>query len=77
MKLSAVTHSKSGTAMVEAAVIFPLVVLSVIVIIFILAFINRQVSVQTQMHMNLWAERGIVSKTVETGHEKKRRIPGI
>ena len=62
MKIS----DKKGTIMVEAAVIFPLIILAVMAVIYTLIFMNRQVSVRADMHINLWAERGIVSKTATT-----------
>lgn len=75
MKILKLVKERRGTTMVEAAVVLPLIIFSVMVIIFILVFINRQVSVQSQMHIKIWAERGNVTETVVTNHSHEGKFP--
>lgn len=56
--------NKKGAAMVEAAVVFPLVILAVISVICILIFLYNGVEMQCKMHMALRAEAGEVTETV-------------
>lgn len=56
--------NKKGTTMVEAAVVFPLVILVIMAVIYILIFLFQQAETQSKMHIALRKESGILSKTV-------------
>lgn len=58
--------SKKGSSMVEAAVIFPLVILAVMAVIFILVFLFQEVTYNSRIHVALNATMGSETETVET-----------
>lgn len=62
-------RNERGSTMVEAAVIFPLVILTVTAVVCMLVFFTRQVYVQSEMHMSLRAaayeEMGTVDSLIE------------
>lgn len=57
--------NKKGTAIVEAAVIFPVVILTVTGMIWIMIFFYNQVAVQADMHICLSREAGEANGTKE------------
>lgn len=63
--------NKKGTSMVEAAVVFPLVILAVAALIQILVFFYQLTETNVKMHLALRAESGSISQTViyETAEE--------
>ena len=61
-----IQNSKRGTTMVEAALIFPLVILTVMTVIFILTFMFQEVAGHSRLHLALNAEMGKETGTVET-----------
>ncbi|MEG2344500.1 MAG: hypothetical protein RSB81_01000 [Anaerovoracaceae bacterium] len=67
--------NSKGNTMVEATLVFPLVILAVISIIYILVALYTQVYTQAQMHIALREESGIQTKTVEYLGEVKADFP--
>ena len=67
--------SKRGTAMVESAVVLPLVIMTVAVIVYILIFMHQQVSIRSKMHLALSSEGGKASDTVRTLRTESPRFP--
>lgn len=65
------THDERGTTMVEAAVIFPLVILASIAVVFILGYMYSQVHSNAKMHLALNDVMGSESETVFT----KSKVP--
>lgn len=61
--------------MVEAALVFPIVILSVMALIYMLIFIYQQTQLRAQMHMALRAESGRASQTVEYLTKAKSPYP--
>lgn len=61
--------------MVEAALVFPLVILAVVAIVHMLVFFYQITEVGANMHMALRAESGRVSNTVECQPHKKAEFP--
>ena len=57
--------NKSGTAMVDAAILMPLVLLSVMAMIYLLINIYSSVSLQSHMHILLREESGVKSNMVK------------
>jgi hypothetical protein len=57
-------RSKKGTTMVEAAMIFPLVVAGVVAVIYIVVGMYLSLSLQSSLHLALRNECGELSKTV-------------
>ena len=60
-----ILKEKNGTTMVEAAVVMPLVILSVMAMIYLLINIYSTVSLQSHMHLLLREESGIKSNMTE------------
>lgn len=58
--------NKKGSSMVEAALVFPMVVLTVMAVIFILVFMFQQVACNARLHLALNATMGRETGTVET-----------
>ncbi len=58
--------NKKGSTMVEAAVVFPLVILTVVAVIFILTFLFQQVTYNARLHLALNATMGQETDTVMT-----------
>lgn len=56
--------SKKGAAMVEAAMIFPLVIAGVMAVLYIVINMYSSLSLQTSLHMALRRESGELSQTV-------------
>lgn len=56
--------NKKGTAMAEAAIVFPLVILCAAALIQILVFFYQVTQTNVNMHLALRAECGTLSKTV-------------
>ena len=54
--------SKKGSTMVEAAVVFPIVILAVMAVIYILIAMYGNVVTQAQIHTSLRKEVGIITK---------------
>jgi hypothetical protein len=57
-------RSKKGTTMVEAAMIFPLVVAGVVAVLYIVIGMYLSLSLQSSLHLSLRNECGELSKTV-------------
>ncbi len=57
--------NKRGATMVEAALVFPLVILTVAALIHMLVFFYQLAETRANMHMALRAESGRISKTVK------------
>ncbi len=57
-------NSKKGAALVEAAMIFPLVIAGVMAVIYIVINMYSSLSLQTSLHMALRRESGELSQTV-------------
>ncbi len=51
--------------MVEAALVFPLIILTVLALIHMLVFLYQQTELRARMHIALRAESGQVTQTVE------------
>ena len=67
--------NKKGTTMVEAALIFPLVILAVMAVIYIIIFLFQQVETQSEIHIALRKESGILSKTVAYRMKTDKKYP--
>ncbi|HYE69565.1 MAG TPA: TadE family protein [Anaerovoracaceae bacterium] len=63
--------SKKGTTMVEAAMIFPLVIACVIAVIYIIINLYQALTLQTSLHLALRKESGEFSQTVYRQEEIK------
>lgn len=61
--------------MVEAAIVFPLVILTVVGLIEILVFFYQLAETGTNMHVALRAESGRLSKTVVYGERREPPCP--
>lgn len=61
--------------MVEAALVFPLVILTVVALIHMLVFFYQLTEAGANMHMALRAESGRISKTVECEPCAKTEFP--
>ncbi len=57
---------RKGSTIVEAAVVFPLVILTVTAVIYILAFMYDEAAAQVEMHLALNAHMGRETRTVIT-----------
>lgn len=57
--------NQRGSVMVEAAILFPVVILAVVGIICILIFFYNQIETQSSMHMAMRKEAGEINKTTE------------
>lgn len=58
--------NKKGSTIVEAAVVFPLVIMTVVATIFILTFMFNEVASQAKMQVAVNAKMGQETKTVYT-----------
>jgi hypothetical protein len=58
------TRSRKGAAMVEAAIIFPLVIAAVAAVIYIVTGLYESLSLQSSLHLALRKECGALSETV-------------
>jgi hypothetical protein len=56
--------SKKGATMVEAAMIFPLVIAAVVAVLYIVLSLYQSLSLQTSLHLALRKECGELSQTV-------------
>ena len=56
--------SKKGAAIVESVMVFPLVILSVIVLIFMMVYFYAQLNERVDMHIALRAESGRICQNV-------------
>lgn len=65
--------NKKGNVMVEASLVFPVVILTVIAVIHILLFFFQQTELRTQMHLALRAENGRYSGAMI--YEKNVEMP--
>lgn len=61
--------------MVEAALIFPLMILSVMALIYMLLYFYQLTEIRTEMHIALRAESGRISETVFYEKEPKEPFP--
>lgn len=66
---------QKGTIMAEAALVMPLIILAVMAVIYAMIFLEKQVDVRSEMHMQLWAERGAVSHTMQVNHHIDGHFP--
>lgn len=66
---------KKGAAMVEAAMVFPLVILAVLALISILIFFYQVTEARVRMHVALRAESGRLSETVRYGEAPETPCP--
>lgn len=66
---------KKGSATVEAAMVFPLVILAVISLIYILIFFYQVTETNVKMHLALRAESGRLSKTLDYGEHPDAPYP--
>ncbi|MEL7654601.1 MAG: hypothetical protein AAGU75_01690 [Bacillota bacterium] len=57
-------NSKKGTTLVEASLIFPLVIAAVIAVLYIIIGLYLSLSIQTSLHLSLRKECGEISQTV-------------
>lgn len=57
-------RSKKGTTMVEAAMIFPLVIAAVVAVLYIVINLYQSLSLQSSLHLALRKECGERSRTV-------------
>ena len=67
--------NRKGNATVEAALIFPLVILSVVALIYMLLYFYRLTEIRTEMHIALRAESGRIRETVFYEKEPKEPFP--
>ena len=56
--------NKTGSAMVEAAIIFPLVILAVMTMVYLIINLYLEVTLNVRLHMELTEEAGKLSDTV-------------
>ncbi len=61
--------------MVEAALVFPLVILTVVAVIQMLLFFYQLVETEANMHMALRVESGRISETSECAPQIKTKFP--
>lgn len=64
--------NKKGSAVVEAAVVFPLVIMTVVAVIFMLTFMFNEVAAQARMHVAVNAKAGRETETIFV----YRNVPG-
>lgn len=64
-------RSKKGTTMVEAAMIFPLVIAAVAAVLYIVIGMYLSLSLQSSLHLALRKECGVLSQTVMRQDEIK------
>lgn len=74
IKNSKLSKTEKGEVMVEAAVVFPLVILVVVSLIYIMAFVYNQVATQSKVHMEAIKEAGINSETYKTSQKSYEGI---
>lgn len=66
---------RKGNAAVEAAMVFPLVILSVVALIYMMLYFYQQTETRAEMHIALRAENGRLTETVFYGKEPKEPFP--
>lgn len=67
--------NKKGTSTVEAAIVFPLVILVVLALISILIFFYQLTESNVKMHLALRAESGRLSGTIHYRNEEDAPFP--
>lgn len=67
--------NKKGSIIVEAAMIFPLVFMSVMILIFMMIYFYSQLSERTDIHILLRSESGKVCDNMFYGNEVKSDFP--
>ncbi|MEG0156344.1 MAG: pilus assembly protein, partial [Anaerovoracaceae bacterium] len=63
-RLGLLLRNKKGSSMVEATIVFPLVILVVMAVILILAFLYNEVATSTKSHLALTEAMGRETETV-------------
>lgn len=63
---------KKGSALVEAALIFPIVIAGVMAVIYIIIGIFSAFTLQSSIHMNLKKEAGKISETIIKEEQTKQ-----
>lgn len=66
---------KKGGTIVEAAMVFPLVILAVLTLIYILIFFYQVTETNVKMHLALRAESGKLSETLDYGEQPEAPYP--
>ncbi|MDD3168878.1 MAG: hypothetical protein PHC91_05360 [Eubacteriales bacterium] len=64
-----IRRTRKGTTMVEAAMIFPLVIAGVMAVIYIVIGLYSSLSLQCSLHLALRKECGVLSQTVIRNEE--------
>ena len=68
-------NSKKGGLIAEAAVVFPVVLISVLAVVHILIAMYMETSYSARDHMALRHESGVSTQTVERTNEYRQLIP--
>ncbi len=66
--------SRRGSTFVEAAVIMPLVILTVMSLFYILINLYENVELKSRLHINICAEAGLQSETFELSHTDSKGL---
>ncbi len=67
-------QNKKGTAMVEAAIIFPVIIFTVVTLMYMTAGLYAQSVFNTALHMTLTSEAGKISDTVSYNNSSKNTL---
>ena len=68
-----ISNNKRGSYIVEAAIVLPMVILSVITVVLIVMFFYSQVTEQSRMHITLRGEAGAATGRTSYTEEARRR----
>ncbi|MBP3383971.1 MAG: pilus assembly protein [Firmicutes bacterium] len=68
-------NSKKGSAIVEAAVVFPVIILSLLTVIYIFIYFYGHVTKQVSVHSVLRYEAGLISENMYKKDQTESELP--
>lgn len=66
--------NKKGGMMVEAAVVFPVIILALLAVLYMLIYFYSQVGEQVKMHIKLRSECGLICENMYYGNQDDSQI---
>lgn len=67
--------NKKGSAIAEAAVVFPVIILSILAVMYMFIYFYDQVAQQTRVHSALRSEAGLICGNMYKKHNDGQELP--